>query len=177
MDGTSVTLRYNPTKKEGASNAAKTGILTGAAAVVFWPAAPVFLLIKGKDVTVHKGVAVDVFTDQPFVLSAKASVMLPAGTNALQPAMEAGAPAVGPPAAQSPVVAGAPPGSSATVKSQPDGADNEFDGAFVGSTPTTLQMAPGVHEIVVKRGAAKWSRTIQVQPGSTITVIASLSAK
>lgn len=177
VDGTSVPLRYNPTKKEGASNAAKTGILTGAAAVVFWPAAPVFLLIKGKDVTVHKGVTVDVFTDQRFVLSAKAPVMPPAGTNALQPAMEAGAPAVGPPAAQSPIVAGAPPGSSVTVKSQPDGADIEFDGAFVGSTPTTLQMTPGAHEIVVKKGAAKWSRTIQVQPGSTITVIAALSAK
>ena len=99
VDGSTVPLRYSPTKKEGGSSTLKTGVLTGAAAVVFWPAAPAFLLIKGKDVTVNKGVTVDVFTDQRFVLQQKAAVMPPAGTTTLQPSGQAGAPVAGPLAA------------------------------------------------------------------------------
>lgn len=176
VDGTSVPLRYSPTKKEGGSNSVKTGVLTGAAAVVFWPAAPVFLLIKGKDVSINKGIVVDVFTDQRFVLTARAAVMPPAGTSTLQPAAQAGAPVAGPAAATTPLAPGVG-AATVTIKSQPDGADIEFDGAFVGSTPTTLQMTPGSHGIVVKKGASKWTRTIQVQPGSTVTLNAALSLR
>jgi PEGA domain len=178
VDGTSVPLRYSPTKKEGGSNATKAGVLTGAAAVVFWPAAPVFLLIKGKDVTVHRGIVVDVFTDQRFVLAAKAPVMPPAGSTTLQPALQAGATPGAPAAALTPGVAAAAGGSATvTVRSQPEGADIEFDGAYVGSTPSTLQLTPGAHGIVVRKGAAKWRRTIQVQAGSTLTVNAALALR
>ena len=171
VDGSSVPLRYTPTKKEGGSNALKSGVLTGAAAVVFWPAAPAFLLMKGKDVTVNKGVTVDVFTDQRFVLQAKAPIMPPAGTTTLQPTGQAGAPAAGPAAATGvPVPKAAPAASTVSIKSDPDGAEIELDGAFIGSTPTTLQIPAGAHAIVVKKGAASWTRTIQIQPGSNVTI-------
>jgi hypothetical protein len=58
-----IPLRYTVTKKSGQSHAVSTGILTAGAAVVFWPAAPVFLLRKGNDITINRGTAFDVFTD------------------------------------------------------------------------------------------------------------------
>jgi hypothetical protein len=154
-DGNNVPLRYTVTKKEGGSHAARTGALTAGAAVVFWPAAPVFLLMKGKDVTVNKGMVVDVFTDQKFVLQAKAPAP------AAQPVQIASA---------------APAGQPATVKVDADlpGAEIEIDGAFVGSTPATLQLTPGLHTVAVKRGAKEWKRAMQVQPGSSVNVLAGL---
>ena len=68
VDGNWVPLRYTVTKKSGDSHAVRTGVLTAGAAVLFWPAAPAFLLIKGKDVTINKGVVFDAFTDQDHVL-------------------------------------------------------------------------------------------------------------
>ena len=53
---------------------------------------------------------------------------------------------------------------------QPAGADIEIDGAFVGSTPGTLQMNPGLHHIAVKRGHSSWQRDIQVQAGNVVPV-------
>jgi hypothetical protein len=58
-----IPLRYTVTKKSGQSHAVSTGIITAGVAVVFWPAAPVFLLRKGADVTINRGTAFDVFTD------------------------------------------------------------------------------------------------------------------
>ena len=55
-----------------------------------------------------------------------------------------------------------------TIHSQPDGADIEVDGNYVGSTPSTLNMAAGPHKIVVrKRGFEDWQRQIQIMGGET----------
>jgi len=174
VDGTSIPLRYSPSKKEGSSSAVKSGVLAGAAAVVFWPAAPVFLLMHGKDVTINKGMVVEVFTDQRFVLPQKAAVMPPAGTSTLQPMGEAGSGVAGPAAATGPTAA-LP--ATMVVKSEPDGAEIELDGAYIGSTPATLKVPPGPHSLLVKKGSANWTRTIQVQAGSAVTVIAPLATK
>ncbi|PWU10408.1 MAG: hypothetical protein C5B51_04205 [Terriglobia bacterium] len=170
VDGTSVPLRYSPTRREGGSNSVKSGVLAGAAAVVFWPAAPVFLLIKGKDVVINKGIVVDVFTDQRFILTPRAPVMPPAGSNTLQATGVAGTPINGPAAAT-----GTP--ATVAVRSVPEGADIEIDGSYVGSTPTTLAVPPGQHALLVKQGAATWTRTIQIQPGSSVTVNAVLASR
>jgi hypothetical protein len=176
VDGSTVPLRYSPTKKEGNSSTLKSGVLTGAAAVVFWPAAPAFLLMKGKDVTVNKGVTVDVFTDQRFVLQAKAAVMPPAGTTALQPTGQAGAPAEGPLAATgTPAPAAASSASTVTIKSDVEGAEIELDGAFIGNTPTIIQVPSGPHTVVIKSGGVSWSRKIQIQPGGNVTIQATLA--
>ena len=56
------------------------------------------------------------------------------------------------------------------------GAEIEIDGAYVGSTPSTLQLPAGVHRVAVRYGSANWERSVQVNPGSTITVNALLEA-
>jgi hypothetical protein len=119
----------------------------------FWPAAPFVLLMHGKDVTVHRGIEVDVFTDQSFAMK-NAPAMAPNGNS-----MAA--------AAGSPV--------AVQVTSEPAGAEITIDGAFVGSTPATLQMTPGLHHISMKRGQANWERQMQVQAGNIVPVNAILS--
>ena len=158
VDGTSIPLRYAPTKKEGGSKAATTGVLAAGAAVVFWPAAPVLLLMKGKDVTINKGVGFDVFTDQRFTLQPKAATIAPAGSTTVQ--------------ASQPVAAAAV--ATVTIRCDVEGADIELDGAFVGNAPTTMQIPAGPHSVAVVKGTAKWERMIQIQPGSTITLSAVL---
>ena len=158
-DGEWVPLRYTVTKKSGGSHAVSTGVLTAGAAVLFWPAAPAFLLIKGKDVTVNKGTVFETFTDRDHVLSS----------------------------AQPPTVAGMVPNSSTpgngaksvasvSISSAVPGADIEVDGAFVGSTPTTLSMVAGSHQISVKNGIDVWQRTLQVSAGSSVSLNAQLAA-
>ena len=63
VDGGSVPLRYSIVKKEGGSHAVRTGVITAGVAVLFWPAAPFFLLMKGKDTVINKGMIFEVFTD------------------------------------------------------------------------------------------------------------------
>jgi hypothetical protein len=41
--------------------------------------------------------------------------------------------------------------ASVSISSEPPGADILLDGQFVGSTPSTIQMNPGPHTVVVKR--------------------------
>jgi len=147
-DSTSIPLRYNPIKKDGGSRALATGIITGGAAVAFWPAAPFFLLIQGKDVTLHRGIEVDVFTDQTFTPRSLAALAYNGGGGTPVPVQ---------------------------VTSQPGGAEIYVDGSFVGSTPATFQMAPGPHRISVKRGMAVWERDLQVQAGTLVPVNAILS--
>lgn len=57
--------------------------------------------------------------------------------------------------------------ASITVDSTPQGADIQVDGAFVGNTPSTVTLAPGVHDIsVMKKGFADWTRKMNVTGGS-----------
>ena len=52
------------------------------------------------------------------------------------------------------------------IESSVPGADIEIDGAFVGNTPSTVAVAAGSHQIVVKkRGFTDWSRTLNVTGG------------
>lgn len=65
-------------------------------------------------------------------------------------------------------------GARVQVTSTPAAADIEIDGAFVGSTPSTVQLQPGKHIVVVrKNGFTKWERTIQVT-GGDINLVAEL---
>ena len=62
-----------------------------------------------------------------------------------------------------------PAASSAKVdvSSEPSGADIEVDGAFAGSTPSTLELAQGEHVIGVKKsGYQPWERKIKITGGS-----------
>jgi hypothetical protein len=162
-----VPLRYTVTKKSGESHAVRTGIITAGVAVAFWPAAPVLLLMRGKDVVINKGVAFDVFTDNNHVLGSGGPL-----SQAANPAAQVNVPTQFNP---SPGVTSSLAGTATvTIASTIAGADIEVDGVFVGSTPTTLQMTTGQHRVVVKGNGRIWERTLQVSPGSTISLNAPL---
>jgi len=77
-----------------------------------------------------------------------------------------------PPAAPSPAPAAVAPTVSVvqafvTIDSTPPDADIEIDGTFVGNTPSTVAVAPGNHQIAVKKkGYTDWSKTLSVTGGS-----------
>lgn len=62
-----------------------------------------------------------------------------------------------------------------TVQSDPAGAEIYLDEQFVGSTPSILSIAPGKHAFRLHApGRADWSRQLNVQAGSEITLAAAL---
>jgi hypothetical protein len=67
-----------------------------------------------------------------------------------------------PPAAPNPS-ASAP---KVTIASTPEGADIEIDGSFVGNTPSSIEVTPGDHQVVVKKSSYKpWERKLKVTNG------------
>lgn len=160
-----VNLRYTLNKKSGESHAVRTGVITAGAALVFWPAAPVFLLMKGKDITINKGVTFDVFTDTDHMVGGVPPTIVASGPRVTNVSTTTSYP-------QSPLTGPIPAVSSATmsITSSIASADIELDGTFVGNTPTTIQLASGQHHVVIKSGAKVWERTIQVNGGSTISL-------
>lgn len=137
-------LRAIQENKGGGHVGAMTGAIV-ATSIVFFPAAPLFLFIHGKDITIPQGTEITAFVE---------------GDMHLDMAKFAAAP---------PVQASAAPASQASlaIDSTPPGADIEVDGAFVGNTPSTVSVAPGSHQIAVKKkGFTDWARTLNVTGGS-----------
>jgi hypothetical protein len=77
VDGNWLNVRYTPMKNHGKGNGAATGVLTAGLAVVFWPAAPLGLLIKGHDATIIKGRTYEVFADESTYVAAAAAASAP----------------------------------------------------------------------------------------------------
>ena len=201
VDGNWLNVRYTPQKAEGKGHVATTSVLTGAIAVAFLPAAPLGLLVKGRDATIIKGRTYEVFSDEnttvagiaastPLMartLPQSAPVMIRQANGA--PANNAGLPnGVNTPAnpvilsnasvlntaATQNMTAGNGSTATLTVNSNRPGADIEVDGMFVGNAPTTLELTAGVHKLVVKQGGSVWARQIQIT-GGTVTINAQLS--
>ena len=77
------------------------------------------------------------------------------------------APPAAPAYAVSPLLPPAAVQASLAVDSTPAGADIEIDGAFVGNTPSTITVAPGSHQVSVKKkGFAVWTRILNVSGGT-----------
>lgn len=65
--------------------------------------------------------------------------------------------------------------STVDIKSTPDGADITVDEKFMGSTPSSLRLAPGDPKIRLEKASSKtWERTLTVGAGATATVGATL---
>jgi hypothetical protein len=202
VDGNWLNVRYTQNKNIGKGNGIATGVLTAGIAVVFLPAAPLGLLIKGKDVNLLKGRAYEVFSDDSVYVANAVAASSPLTTRAMPQAqamvirqqnggaMNNGGLPTSINTAYNPVLvsnasmvsgsaqadtAAGYAGNSATLSVDADvaGADIEVDGRFVGSTPTSITLPAGDHKIVVKQGAAVWQRTIQVT-GGTVSVQANL---
>ena len=158
--GDKVTLRSMKAAEGGSRKKLMTGAMV-ASGILFFPAAPFFLLIRGRDITIPKGteitayVAADTALDQAKFADRQETLAMMAAD---QPQ------------------AVAPDGlSTIVVKSAPEGAEISIDGKFVGSTPSTLRLTPGEHNIVIeKSGFKSWQRSMTVNTSGSITVDATL---
>jgi hypothetical protein len=145
-DQEKVALRAMQDNKGGGHVGAMTGAMV-ATSILFFPAAPLFLFMHGKDITIPQGTEITAFVQGDMHLDMTRFGATP-------PAPPSAAPAA---VAQANVI----------VESAPPGADIEVDGAFVGNTPSTVSVAPGNHEIVVKKkGFVDWTRKLNVTGGS-----------
>ncbi len=129
------------------------GAMTGAivaTSIVFFPAAPLFLFMHGKDITIPQGTEITAFVEGDMHLDmAHFGVVPPAPTSVALTATPAGAPL------------------TLVVESTPVGADIELDGNFVGNTPSTIGVSAGAHEVAVKKpGFIDWTRKLNVTGGN-----------
>jgi hypothetical protein len=155
------------------SGGGHTGAMTGAmiaTSLVVWPAAPFFLFMHGKDVTVPKGTEITAYVNGNVEL---ASTKGEAGRTAMPAPLPVNpAPLAGLLEAKTPPSADP---STVIIKSNPDGGEIEIDGKFVGSTPSTVQLSPGDHAVVVQQAGFKmWQRKIAINSGSIINLNAIL---
>ena len=144
-DGEKVPLRAVKDVKGGGHTGAMTGAMVGTA-IVFFPAAPLFLFMHGKDITIPKGTEITAYINGDTRLDqAKFQPSKPDSTNASTAAISA---------------------ALIDITSTPAGADIEIDGKFVGSTPSSVSVAPGDHDIAVRKsGFAAWNRKVSVSSG------------
>ncbi len=168
MDGEKAPLRAVKEVKGGGHTGAMTGAMIGTA-IVFFPAAPLFLFMHGKDITIPKGTEVTAYVNgdiplDPVRFQAK-EVKPVADPSVAQPSA---APAISANGVDSTL-------SSVDVKSTPDGADITVDDKYMGSTPSRLKLAPGDHKIKLEKSGFKvWERTLAVGAGGTANVSATL---
>jgi len=143
-------LRAIKETKGGGHVGAMTAGMVGTA-IVFFPAAPLLLFVHGKDITIPQGTEITAFVEGDMHLN---MANFTGGSAAAQPAQSAAVPA-------------ALIQASLSIDSTPAGADVEVDGAFVGNTPSTLTVAPGSHQIAVKKkGFTDWTKTLNVTGGA-----------
>jgi hypothetical protein len=140
-----------------------TGAMVGgmvATSIVFFPAAPFFLFMHGKDISIPKGTEVTAYVSGDIKMDL--AKFQPASATQLAAADTAGAVAVS-------------TSAKLQMESNPSGADIELDGSFVGNTPSDVQVPEGEHTITVKKaGFSAWERKMKVSGGSSIHLNAEL---
>jgi hypothetical protein len=113
---------------------------------LFWPAAPFFLFMHGKDITIPKGAEVPTFINGNFRLE---SASFRQSVSASSQPLQGSSPAI------------------VAITSTPAGAEISVDQNFVGNTPSSTNVAAGKHLISVKRpGFKDWEREIVVSGGN-----------
>ena len=139
---------------KGGKGGGHTGYMTAGivgAGILFFPAAPFFLFMHGKDITLPKGTEFTAYVNGDIKLDIAK----------FQPAA-------------------APPKDLSASRhdqsaSSPPGADIEVDGSFVGSTPSEVQVAEGDHTVVVKKSGFKnWERKLKSSSGSSVSLNAEM---
>ncbi len=142
VDNEKAKLRATAGGKAGGHTAVMTTAIV-ASGILFFPAAPLFLFIHGKDLTLPKGLETTAFIEGDTKLNVAA--LTAAGASSITTAM-----------------------SEVTVSADIPACDVDVDGSFVGSTPSQLNLSTGKHAILVhKSGYADWRRDLTVS-GSAI---------
>ena len=137
-----------------------TGAMVGgmvATSIVFFPAAPFFLFMHGKDISIPKGTEITAYVNGDMKLDI-------AKFQPNAPVQQAGV-----------VVSPGSMSAKLQLESNPSGADIEVDGGFVGNTPSDVQVAEGDHTVTVKKtGFKDWERKMKVSGGSSVHLNAEL---
>jgi hypothetical protein len=137
------------TATAGGAGGSHTGAMVGAmaaTAIFTLGGSALFLLMHGKDITIPKGTETTAYINGDMQLD---MTRFGVGTPSLAPTQMSATQA------------------SLAIDSTPSGADIEIDGAFVGNTPSTVSVAPGSHQIAVKKkGFTAWSKTLNVTGGT-----------
>ena len=134
-NGEKANLRAQKEVKGGGHVGAMTGAMV-ATSIVFFPAAPLFLFMHGKDVTIPKGTEITAYVNGD-------TVYIPPS----------------PPPQAATKAEATHESAQLDIASTPAGADIEIDGAFEGNTPSVLGVDAGEHTISIKKkGYATWER-------------------
>jgi len=129
---------------------------TVATSIVFFPAAPFFLFMHGKDISIPKGTEITAYANGEMKLDIAK----------FQPVAPANAPVQTTVASLS---------AKLQLESNPSGADIDVDGSFVGNTPSDVQVTEGEHIVSVKKtGFKDWERKLKVSGGSSVHLSAEL---
>jgi hypothetical protein len=143
-----------------------------ATAIVFFPAAPLFLFMHGKDITIPKGTEITAYINGDIPLDPKRF----AAQTVVNP--EAGVAPAQTTTDPAPTQSGGGLGaalSTVDIKSTPDGAEITVDEKFMGSTPSSLRLPAGDHKIKLEKSGFKtWERTLTVGVGATTRLDATL---
>jgi hypothetical protein len=141
-----------------------TGAMVGgmvATSIVFFPAAPFFLFMHGKDISIPKGTEITAYVNGDMKLDitkfqTSSSTQASATSTAAIPTAN-------------------PMSAKLQMESDPTGADIQVDGSFVGDTPSDVQVTEGEHTITVKKtGFQDWERKMKVSAGSNVHLKAEL---
>ncbi len=132
----------------GADGSRVGTVATAATAVgiVFFPAAPLVLLMKGKDLTIPKDTFVTAYLNDDLPLDAEkfkaSSLKNTAAVN---------------------------------FKVDTDGAEIWIEEKFVGNAPATIRLPEGEYQVIVQKpGFQKWKRTVAVTAGSLMNLAITL---
>jgi hypothetical protein len=162
VSGDKAALRTVKDVKGGGHTGAMVGGMV-ATSIVFFPAAPFFLFMHGKDITIPKGTEITAYVNGDMRLDI--AKFQPAATPNAQAQNDASSPSEN----------ASPASGKLHVESDPPGADIEVDGSFVGNAPSDVQVADGDHRISVKKAGFKdWERKLKVSGGSSVNLHAEL---
>jgi hypothetical protein len=147
---------------KGGSGGNHTGAMTGAmvaTGILFFPAAPFFLFMHGKDITIPKGTEIAAYIAGDTPLDPEKFTQQVATNLSVTP----------PPASDVSQV------STVSIKSDPAGAEITIDGKFVGTTPSSVQLQPGDHSIAIEKvGFKSWLKTMTIAAGGSVSLDATL---
>ncbi len=162
ISGEKAALRAVKDVKGGGHTGAMVGGMV-ATSIVFFPAAPFFLFMHGKDISIPKGTEITAYVSGDKRLDIAK----------FQPAASTNAPAQSVAASSSENLGSL--SAKLHLESDPPGADLEVDGSFVGNTPSDVQVTQGEHTVSVKKtGFKDWERTLKVSVGSSVRLNAEL---
>ena len=152
-------MRASKDTKGGGHVGAMTGAMV-ATSIVFFPAAPLFLFMHGKDIDIPKGTEVTAYI----------AANIPLDQSRFQDTDNAQGSATSATALTSSDV-----DAMIALVSTPVGADVSVDDAFVGNSPAKLKLKAGKHTIkVTMAGYKDWSREMTVMSGSEVNLSANL---